>query len=438
MKINPFFTRTVLLTCFLLLSPFVISAQSQWHALPSAHLNTNGSRFDDVFFISDTVGWALNGSGATVYKTIDGGASWTLQLNEAMIGVMLGIPTPNYYFRNIEFLTPEIGFVGSLTNNRFFKTVDGGTTWSLVTNIVPAPRAICGLDAVGSSTVYGCGAYFGPAFIIKSTDSGATWQYINMSAYADALVEIHFLDENVGYASGQDETGGVVLKTFDGGATWTEVFNSNVQGEYVWKLQTFTSNPDIVFGSIESVAPTLGKLIKSTDAGVSWVTKNAPETDIQAVGFISETHGWMGGHNTGFYETFDAGDTWTNMNIGSNLNRIFIINDNLAYASGATIYKFDQTLGTGDFQEMARVPLKAVVQPNPIVDRLTIAIDFLEPDNLDLELYDGFGKKLTQLKNETIDKAGRKIYSFEFLYPKGIYYVNLHTNTGRQSVKVIK
>jgi hypothetical protein len=43
------------------------------------------------------------------------------------------------------------------------------------------PEAICGLDAVGESTVYGCGAYFTPAYIIKSTDSGDNWHYIDMS-----------------------------------------------------------------------------------------------------------------------------------------------------------------------------------------------------------------------------------------------------------------
>lgn len=408
------------------------SAQLQWHPLASAISNPGGQRFDDVFFISDTVGWALNGSFASVYKTTDGGATWTLQLNETALGA-------NYYFRNIEFLTPDIGFVGTLTNNKFFKTIDGGTTWSEVINVPTVPRAICGLDAVGTSTVYGCGAYFGPAFIIKSTDSGLTWQYINMSAYANALVEIMFLDENIGYVSGKNVTGAVVLKTIDGGVNWTEIFNSAIPGEYVWKLQTLASNSDIVFGSIESAAPNMGKLIKSTNAGATWATKNAPETDIQAVGFITENHGWMGGHNTGFYETTDGGDTWTNLNIGSNLNRIFIINENLAYASGTTIYKFnDQNLGVNDFQEASRMPLKAVVQPNPITDKLNLAIDFVDTDNLVIELYDSTGRQLKELKVDVIDKIGRRTYSFNFPYPKGIYFLNLHSNTGRQSIKVIK
>lgn len=415
----------------MLLSVFGFS-QSQWYPLTSAYLNTNGSRFDDVFFLNDNLGWAANGTAATVYKTTDGGLTWTQQLSEATLGI-------NTYFRNIEFLNENIGFVGTLTNNKFYKTIDGGTTWSEVNNIGTAPRAVCGLDCVGTSTVYGCGSYMNlTPFVIKSNDSGATWQYINMSAYATGLVEILFLDENNGFVSGRNSAGAIILKTTDGGVSWTQIFNSGIPGEYVWKLQTLQGNNNVMFGSIESVSPNLGKFIKSTDAGATWVSKNAPETDIQAVGFITENHGWMGGHNTGFYETFDAGDTWTNMNIGSNLNRIFIINQDLAYASGATIYKFDSTLSTNEFQEVPRIPLQVKIHPNPVSDKLHITIDFKDEDHMMIELYDHLGRRLTELKQLDIDFPQKKAFEFEFNYPKGVYFVNFHSNTGRQSVKVIK
>lgn len=432
MKNNIVLAKVKLIVCLSLLFSIHVSAQLHWYPLTSVPANTDAQRFDDVFFLDGNLGWALGGGHAVVYKTIDGGVTWNSQLSEAALGA-------NYYFRNVEFLTPQIGFVGTLINNKFFKTTDGGTTWNLVTNIPTAPKAICGLDAVGTSTIYGCGAYFGPAFIIKSTDSGATWQYINMSAYATGLVEILFLDENTGYASGKNGTGAVVLKTTDGGVTWNQIYNSGIAGEYVWKMQILQGNSNILFGAVESVAPNPGKLIKSIDAGVSWISKNAPETDIQAVGFVTENHGWMGGHNTGFYETFDSGDTWTNLNVGSNLNRIFIVNNDLAYASGTAIYKFnDQNLGTGDFQEAGRIPLIAKVQPNPVTDKLNISIDFTDVDNLVIELYNQLGKRIKELKVDTIDKTGRKTYSFDFPYPSGVYFINLHTNTGRQSIKVIK
>lgn len=414
---------------FLLLISSFASAQLTWSPLPNAAVNTNGQRFDDVFFLNENLGWAANGFYAAVYKTTDGGLNWNLQTNNALLG-------SNHYFRNIEFLDANIGFLGSL-NGKFYKTVDGGATWSLVT-ITPNPAAICGLDCVGTSTIYGCGAYFSPAYIIKSTDSGVTWQYIDMSAHANALVEVLFLDENTGFASGNNANGAVILKTTDGGTTWSILYNGSIPGEYVWKLQTLQNNINVIFGAIESVFPNDGKLIKSIDNGATWTTKVAPDVDIQAVGFVDENHGWMGGHATGFYETTNGGDTWTNTTVGSNLNRIFILDNDLAYACGTTIYKMTNNLTVNQFQEQARIPLVVRIAPNPIKDKLNLEIDFKGVDHLILGLYSSTGQLIEQLKLDEIEGAMTKKYSFDFPYPTGIYFINLHTNTGRQSVKVVK
>ena len=414
---------------FFLLISAVASAQLTWSPMPNIAANLNGQRFDDVFFLNENLGWAANGYYAAVYKTVDGGTTWTQQLNNTILG-------SNHYFRNIEFLDENIGFLGTL-NGKFYKTIDGGTTWNLVT-ISPNPAAICGLDCVGISTIYGCGAYFSPAYIIKSSDSGMTWQYINMSAYANALVEVLFMDENTGYASGNSASGAVILKTTDGGTTWSTIYTGTIAGEYVWKLQVLASNTNVIFGAIEAVAPNPGKLLKSSDGGLNWVSKDAPEPEIQAVGFVDENHGWMGGHATGFYETFDSGDTWTNTTVGSNLNRIFFINNTLAYACGTTIYKMTNNLNVNQFQEQARIPLRVRVAPNPIKDKLNLEIDFRGTDHLMLGLYSSTGQFIKELKIDKIESATTKRYTFDFPFASGIYFLNLHTNTGRQSIKIVK
>ncbi len=424
---------------FLLTVLFSISlqAQLQWRPLPSAVTNIDNQRFDDVFFINENIGWAANGAYAAVYKTTDGGATWSTQVTEQSLG-------GNYYFRNIEFLNENIGFLGTL-NSLFLKTIDGGTNWLPVTNLPINPGAICGLDTVGTSTVYGCGAYFSPALIIKSTDSGATWTSIDMSSYATALVEIQFLDENIGYASGATASGGVILKTTDGGTTWTPIYNSNIPGEYVWKLQILSSNSEVIFGSVEANAPNNGKMIRSLDSGVNWISKEVPFTSVQAVGFLTENYGWMGGYtsslgtNFPFMETQDGGDTWTDIGVGSNLNRIFFLSNTLAYASGATIYKFSENnLSNPNFIETNRIPLKVAILPNPVKDKLNISIEFTQSDHVVIEIYDVSGKFIKSLKIDTIDKASTKNYSFDFPYPSGTYLLNLHNDTGRQSLKFIK
>lgn len=414
---------------FVLISVNVFS--QTWQATPNIVTNTDGTRFDDVFFLNGNLGWAINGYNAALFKTTNGGLNWTEQLNNTILG-------SSHYFRNIEFLNENIGFLGTL-NGTFYKTTNGGNDWSEVI-ITPNPSAICGIDAVGTTTIYACGAYFEPAHIIKSTDSGNTWSYTDMSAYANALVEIKFLDELNGFAAGRNDTGAVVLKTTDGGITWTTIYNASIPGEYIWKLDILKSNTNAIFGALYASNPNPGKLIKSLDGGTTWTTYNAPETDIEAVGFISENKGWMGGHNTGFFETVDGGATWTDLNIGGNLNRIFIINNTLAYAAGATVYKYTiETLSTEALEQIYKKDLNIEFAKNPVKDSLEFSIYFKEEDNVIIELYNSNGKFIKQLDRKLIKTIGLKSYSYSVeTLNAGVYFLDFHNNTGRTSKKFIK
>ena len=408
------------LTTICCLFALISYGQPEWRVLENSPGGQN--RFDDIFFLDSELGWAASGGGSEVFKTTDGGESWELLFDDGFS-----------YFRNIEFIDENIGFLGTLSNI-FYKTVDGGNTWNTV-SISPSPEAICGLDAVGTSAIYGCGAYFTPAYIIKSLDSGVTWQYIDMSSYVDGLVEILFIDELHGFTSGLGFDGGVILETIDGGSSWTEIFNSGNFGEYVWKLQLMEDNT-VIFGSIES--PTQGKLIKSFDSGATWETKNVPDPSIQAVGFINRDTGWMGGHGSGFLETNDGGDTWTDLGLGWSLNRFVFIDETLAYCSGVDIYKFDDILSVGDSGQREIPDLEIVIAPMPIKDKLEIEIDFLHIDNLVITLYDLNGKLIDVLIKDKVSNSGRKNYSFEFNYPSGVYLLDFHTNNGKRSKTIIK
>ncbi|ASK28657.1 photosystem II stability/assembly factor-like protein [Chryseobacterium sp. T16E-39] len=415
-----------ILIVFSLLSSLLPAQTYSWTPF-SYPPESGGGRYDDVFFLNENLGWAARGGNGAVFKTTDAGNTWIQQTVSS---------TPGEYYRNIEFLNENIGFLGTLNNN-FYKTADGGSTWQRVNNISPYPQGICGLDCVGTSTVYGCGAWFYPAYIIKSTDSGNTWQYIDMSAYATALVEITFVDENTGFAAGSDDDGAVILKTTDGGVNWTKIYNSNIPFEYVWKLQLLDNK---IFGSIEAEAPNTGKLVKSLNGGLTWETRDFPDTFVQAVGFTSETHGWMGGHNTGFYETFNGGDTWTNTGVGYALNRIFFVNNNIAYAAGAGIYKMNVgNLGARETESgSVEKKLQIDVAPNPVKDKLHLNIHFEHSDHIIIGLYDLSGKFFTNILKDDIREKGLKKYSFDFNYPKGNYLLNIHSNLGRQSIKIIK
>lgn len=414
--------RNLFTISFLGLICSVLNAQN-WEQLS---IPESPSRYDDVFFLNENLGWAADGAGSAVFKTTDGGLNWTESTYNN-----------DEYLRNIEFLNENIGFLGALSDN-FYRTVDGGVTWEIVSELQGVIPAICGLDTVGESTIYGCGAYFEPAYVIKSTDSGENWQVIDMSEYAISLVEVLFTDEQTGFAAGSDNNGGVILKTIDGGESWTAIYNTEIPGERVWKLQILHSNPNVMFGAVQSFDPLPGKLIKSMDSGQNWVSKDVPDPFIQGVGFITENHGWMGGHNSGFLETLDGGETWNDTDFGWSLNRFQIFDENLVYCAGQSIYKYTDNLSTNEIETVRPDDMKITVAPNPVKDVLNVSVDFLRSDHMVITLFDESGRLIKQLSRETIDAKGLKNYSFDFPHKPGVYHLLFHYDLGYQSKKIIK
>jgi photosystem II stability/assembly factor-like uncharacterized protein len=126
--------------------------------------------------------FALSQSGVVIHST-DGGNSWT--------GQNLGIPT--YAFSDIQFSSPTNGLIiyedyNNLAPIQLFRTVDGGTTWNPV--------------VLQSKYVIGPG----DTIIMDACYQGLT---------------IDFINGNTGFMS----VGKGILKTTDGGGTWTPIIS---------------------------------------------------------------------------------------------------------------------------------------------------------------------------------------------------------------------
>lgn len=264
-----------------------------------------------------------------------------------------------------------------------------------------------------------------------------------MSAYASALVDIHFISADTGFVSGRanpSTDGGVVLYTTDGGASWTVKHKTMVAGDMIWKLQT----PDNkhYFGSVEAL-PGSGnvRMIKSADKGASWTDHIVFNgfRNIQTIGFLDSLHGWTGGSTT-LFETTDGGATWDSLQLGSSYNRFFRINAATAYLSGHNIYKY--SIGSNPNGIKTTVKSNDVhslnVSPNPASQVMHIDLDIATQTNCILQLHSTDGKVLQTLTSEPVEKGRRQFdVSLDKIAPQVIYVV-LKTNEGMIYRKVIK
>jgi len=435
------FSRTWLLTFVLCGLLNNTEAQLSWETLPNAPRYV---RFDDVFFLNPDLGWTVRPANlygnsswyGQIYRTRDGGESWQL----------LKDSSPTYY-RSIGFADSLTGWIGNLgdtsrVNNiptttdtiPLYFTTNGGNSWAPVNNIpVPKPKGICGISVATDSVIYAYGRWYGPPVLLKTTDKGNTWNSKSMSAYAGGLIDGYFFNKDTGFISGTSPgQKAMILKTEDGGNSWKTVYQSvRNDTDGVWKL-SFPAGAT-GYATIERWARSTWNqntwFLKTTDSGNTW--QEHPfntATDLQGIGFINDSTGWMGGWGMPNYKTSDGGKTWSidktfgvktpvycfGIDTAYNINRFRRFGDTLMYASGNTIYKLQKNKSGTGLAETLNPDPDFNIYPNPFSDEAIISYRVQQATALTLVIY---------------NVIGEKIYSENLgMQPEGNYYYNLHAN----------
>jgi photosystem II stability/assembly factor-like uncharacterized protein len=197
--------------------------------------------FRDIDAMGDRVAYALSigpGQASRIYKTIDGGARWDLQLANS---------DPKIFLDAMAFWDDERGVaVSDSVEGRFviLTTVNGGSSWSRV----PGDRLPPALPGEGAFAASGTNVAIagrsdvwigtGAGRVLRSRDAGRTWTVASTpvrTGDSAGIFSIAFRDAAHGLVVGGDyrkerEAVENVAVTSDGGATWTPVAEHGVGG----------------------------------------------------------------------------------------------------------------------------------------------------------------------------------------------------------------
>lgn len=257
------------------------------------------------------------GYGCGVYKSTDGGQSWTLKgLKDSrqIGGIVIDPKNPN-----VVYVAAEGSVWGPGGDRGLYKTTDGGKTWNKVlnisentgvNNIVMDPRDSNVLYATSEQrrrhifTKIGGGP---ESAVYKSADAGATWDKIQNGLPASDKggmgIAISLVNPDVLYLIIEAAEGSGFYRSTNRGASWEKMSDHSSQGQYYNEIYCDPKDVDKVY-SVETVTQF------TEDGGKTWKQfgNNERHVDDHALWIDpSDTKHIMIGGDGGIYETFDAG-----------------------------------------------------------------------------------------------------------------------------------
>lgn len=217
----------------------------------------------------------IGAAGGGVWKSIDGGASWSDITSSIPVTSIADIAVDPGNSNNVYIATgdgygyeatwqSDNDFWGGVYSSGVLKSTNGGLTWSttglsytqnikeIVQRLVISPSNSSVLLAATRAGIY------------RTADAGVSWTLVNANHCYD--IEFNTADANTVYASGNQD----ILKSTNGGQTWS-IMKDNLCGAGRISIETSAANSLVIYALCES-----GTLSKSTDGGTTWVTKGSP------------------------------------------------------------------------------------------------------------------------------------------------------------------
>ncbi|TDB67565.1 WD40/YVTN/BNR-like repeat-containing protein [Arundinibacter roseus] len=157
--------------------------------------------FTSLFFIDHLTGW-IGGDYGKVWKTVDGGVTWTSQHSTLYQEIV----------QSIHFQDELRGWAGTSVGN-MLSTDDGGASWTKLNS----PNVSKFQSLQFTSAKHGWTIANEINGLFRTTDGGANWQRIIYDSTGQHLaLDLDFVNDSIGFIRSYN----LLFTTTNGGATW--------------------------------------------------------------------------------------------------------------------------------------------------------------------------------------------------------------------------
>lgn len=301
-----------MLTFLLAIIVSLVAQTPQW----TVQISNVNARLRGVSAVNELVAWA-SGSGSTVLRTVDGGATWK----------KLSVTTEALDFRDIDAIDVQTAYVLSIGNgptSRIYKTLDGGANWILQFRNED-PKVF--LDAMSfwdadHGIVIG-DSVDGKFYILATANGGRDWSRVpaealppaleNEGAFAASGTNIAVYGRSsawIGLGAGARAR---VLRTNDGGRTWkiAETPLKSGQSSGIFSIAFRDQKHGVIVGGdYQKEKEAADNLALTDDGGATWSLAQGLSGFRSVVAFVPRTKILIAIGPAGGDYSNDGGKTW--------------------------------------------------------------------------------------------------------------------------------